>query len=210
MPGFLPVVLLHTCSPVVMKTSRVFLLSVVAALALLQAGCASLFTSGRNTVKSQWATFDETKAAFDQIDPGQTTKEELVCLGFDPYDNPNVRILTYLDIMNRFLPNNSIRLTDLPSPVRDCLAAQDKSHAYELEVSDQRSKRYGNLFLDVFAFNRKTRETGWNFKALILLNDGTVAYKLWSGQPYVERLEQKKKPLGPLQELEGSISGFVR
>lgn len=193
-----------------MKTSRVFLLSVVAALALLQAGCASMFTSGRNTVKSQWTTFDETKTAFDQIDPGHTTKEELVCLGFDPYDNPNVRILTYLDIMNRFLPNNSLRLADLPEPVQHCLAAQDKSRAYELEISDQRSKRYGNLFLDMFAFNRKTRETGWNFKALILLNDGTVVYKLWSGQPYVERLEQKKKPLGPLQEVEGSISGFIR
>jgi len=193
-----------------MKTSRVFLLSVVTALALLQAGCSSMFTSGRNTVKSQWATFDATKAAFDQIEPGNTSKDDLACLGFDPYLNSNVRILTYLDIMNRFLPNNSLRMEDLPMPVQHCLAAQEKALAYEMETSDQKNKRYGNLFLDVFAFNRKTHETGWNFKALILINEDKVVYKLWSGQPMVERYEQKKKPLGPLQELEGSISGFIR
>lgn len=193
-----------------MKASRVFLCSVVAALALLQAGCASLFTSGRNTVKSQWASFDSTKAAFDEIEPGHTTKEDLGCMGFDPYQNSNVRILTYLDIMNRFVPNNSVALEDLPEPVRACLEAQEKSQAYELETSDQHSKRYGNLFLDVFAFNRKTRETGWNFKALILLNEDKVVYKLWSGQPLVERYEQKKKPLGPLQEMEGAVGSFVR
>lgn len=210
MPGLTPVVLLHTNLGVVMKTSRVVLLSVVTALGLLQAGCSSMFTSGRNTVKSQWATFDETKAAFDEIEPGNTSKDDLACMGFDPYMNPNVRILTYLDIMNRFLPNNSVRPEDLPTPVRDCLAAQEKSQAYELETSDQRSKRYGNVFLDVFAFNRKTKETGWNFKALILLNNDKVVYKLWSGQPLVERYEQKKKQLGPLQELEGAVGSFVR
>jgi len=65
------------------------------------------------------------------------------------------------------------------------------------------SKRYGNLFLDIFGYLRKTREPGWNFKALIVLNRGTVVYKLWSGEPQQERYEKKKKPLGPLQELDG-------
>lgn len=193
-----------------MKTLRVLSLLVLCALALLQAGCASMFTSGKNTVKSSWNSFDETKAAFDQIKPGDTTRDELTCIGFDPYADSNVRILTYLDIMNRFLPNNAVQLKDLPASVQECLLAQDKAQAYELEITNVNSKRYGNLFLDIFAFNRKTRETGWNFKALILLNEDTVVYKLWSGQPMIERYDQKKKPLGPLQEMEGSISGFIR
>ncbi|MEW6306231.1 MAG: hypothetical protein AB1705_22420 [Verrucomicrobiota bacterium] len=180
-------------------------------MALLQTGCSSLFTSGRSTVKSPWNNFAEAKAAFDKIEPGKTKKLELQEIGFDPYTNPNVRILTYLDIMNRFLPNNSMRLEDLPPAVRDCLKAQERSQAYELDINVTRSQRYGNLFLDMFAFNRKTRETGWNFKALVLFNDGMVVYKLWSGQPNLERYEQKKKPLGPLQELDGSVGiGMIR
>ena len=139
------------------------------------------------------------------IGPGQSTTNELEYLGFDPFSHTNVRTLTYLDVISRFLPNNSIQKTDLPEPVRACLEAKDSCQAYELDLTVTRSKRYGNLFLDIFAFNRKTRETGWNFKALIVLNRGKVAYKLWSGEPNLERYETRKKPLGPLQELDGVV-----
>jgi hypothetical protein len=175
-------------------------LAAVAAL-LLTAGCGSLHTSGRTTTKSPWPDFAAAKTAFDRIEPGRTTLAELRALGFDPYTNPNVRILNYLDIQNRFLPNPSIRVGDLPPPVRQSLDAQEQSVAYELDLTVTSSQRYGNLFLDVLAFNRKTHETGWNFKALVLLNHDTVLYKLWSGQPHVDRHEQKKKPLGPFQEI---------
>jgi len=185
-----------------MKTS---LLLALVALVPLITGCRSLFSSDSNTVQSPWKDFAEAKAAFDQITPGQSTTDELECLGFDPFSNANVKILTYLEVMSRFLPNNSIQKADLPEPVRACLEAKDKCQAYELDLTVTRSKRYGNLFLDIFAFNRKTRETGWNFKALIVLNRGTVVYKLWSGEPNLERYETKKKPLGPLQELEGVV-----
>ena len=83
--------------------------------------------------------------------------------------------------------------------------AKDNCQAYELDLTVTRSKRYGNLFLDTFAFNRKTRETGWNFKALVVLNCGKAVYRLWSGEPNLERYETMKKPLGPLQELDGTI-----
>src|ERR1051325_10055576 len=149
------------------------------ALVALASGCRSLFTSGSNTAQSSWKDFAEAKAAFDQIVPGLSTTEELECLGFDPFSNPNVKILTYLDVTTRFLPNNSIQKPDLPKSVRDCLEAKNECQAYELDLTITRSKRYGNLFLDMFGFNRKTRETGWNFKALIVLNRDQVVYKLW-------------------------------
>ncbi len=160
--------------------------------------------SGRSTTQSSWSDFAAAKAAFDQIQPGHTTRAELRTLGFDPYVNPNVRILNYLDIQNRFLPNQSVRMEDLPGPVRATLEAKEKSLAYELDLTVVRSQRYGNLMLDMLAFNRKTHETGWNFKALILINQERILYKLWSGQPNIDRLEQKKKPLGPFQEIDGA------
>lgn len=167
-------------------------------------GCASMLASGQRSAKAAWPDFAGAKAAFDRIVPGQTTIAELRELGFDPYQNPNVRVLNYLDIQNRFLPTPSIRLEDLPAPVRQSLDAKEQSLAYELDLNVVSSQRYGNLVLDMLAFNRKTHETGWNFKALILLNHDKVLYKLWSGQPHLDRLEQKKQPLGPFQELEGA------
>jgi hypothetical protein len=50
-----------------------------------------------------------------------------------------------------------------------------------------------------------SRKKGWNFKALIIIKDDVVTYKLRSGQPNVDRFEKKTKPLGPLQELDGLV-----
>src|SRR5437879_4286719 len=85
------------------------------------------------------------------------------------------------------------------------LPTKNDCQAFELDLTVTQSKRYGNLFLDIFGFLRKTRETGWNFKALIVLNRGTVVFKLWSGEPHLERYEKKKKSLGPLQELDSLV-----
>lgn len=179
--------------------------TLLAALALWNVGCANMFTSGHVTTKTPWTTFADAKGAYDRVEPGKTTLAELQGLGFDPFVSQNLKVLTYLDVLNRFVPNNSVRIQDLPAPVQAFLAAQDKSLAYELDATVTRSQRYGNLFLDIFAFNRKTHETGWNFKALFLINDGRVIYKLWAGQPVIDRYEQKKKPLGPLQEVDLNI-----
>ncbi|MGV3757426.1 MAG: hypothetical protein ACO1QS_18765 [Verrucomicrobiota bacterium] len=54
------------------------------------------------------------------------------------------------------------------------------------------------------------QRVGWNFKALILVHDDQVVFKLWSGQPNTERHERKTRPLGPIQELEGLSGRFVR
>src|SRR5207244_10071089 len=113
--------------------------------------------------------------------------------------------VTYLDVMSRFLPNVSIRKEELPRPVCDCLEAKDNCQAYEVDLTVTQSKRYGNLFLDMLAFNRKTRETGWNFNALIVLNHDQVVYKLWSGQPTLVSFEPQKKPLGSSQALRGGL-----
>ena len=77
------------------------------------------------------------------------------------------------------------------------------AHKLSLEISDQ--KRYGNVFLDVFGFKKYSHITGWTFKALIIVKDDTVAYKLRSGEPNLNRFERKLKPLGPFQELDGMI-----
>jgi len=179
------------------------------ALVLTTTGCKSLFSSTSHRSRTPWENFDEAQVAYDKVIPHKTTLTELKGLGFDPFTTPNVKILTYLDLIQRFIPNSSISIQDLQPDVRDCIESKDCCHAYEMELDLTDSKRYGNLALDVFGFNRKTRTSGWRFKALVIVKDDVVAYKLRSGEPNVNRLEQKKKPLGPLQEMDNIVMKII-
>ncbi len=168
----------------------------------LSTGCRSLLPTDDTRTLNQWQNFDEAQASFDKIIPHQTTSEELFTMGFDPKTTPNVKILTYLDLIERFLPNASVRMEDLQPDVRACIESKDACKGYELDLNVSHSKREGNLVLDVLAFKKNTTTTGWNFKALVIVKDDLVAYKIRSGAPLVKRNVQSIKPLGPFQELD--------
>ena len=76
-----------------------------------------------------------------------------------------------------------------------------------------KAKRYGRVILDVTGFVKKSHDTGWQFKGLVLIREGRVVYKLSSGQPNVDRYDKKVRPLGPLQELDSILvraaQGFI-
>lgn len=175
------------------------------ALVLTTTGCKSLFSSSSQQSRTAWQNFDEAQLAYDRIVPHKTTVDELKGLGFDPHTTPNVKILTYLDLIQRFIPNSSITFKDLQEDVRTCIESKDCCHAYELDLDIRDSKRFGNLPLDVLGFKRSTKTTGWTFKALVIVKDDVVAYKLRSGEPNVDRIEKKTRPLGPLQEMDNIV-----
>jgi len=185
------------------------MLLVVAGAMLLGCGCKSLFPSQASVTASRWNSYAAVDAAFDKIVPGHTDTNDLELLGFDPSVSPNVKILTYVDLIQIFMPNPSITEQDLPLGVRECIDARGNGLAYAVDLNNLGSKRYGNLFLDIFGFRRKTHQTGWDFKGLILVKDGVVVYKLSSGEPQISRNEKQVKPLGPLQELDGVFFHFV-
>ena|SRR5712671_1475061 len=186
---------------------RLFMLTLVLAGMFLTAGCQSLFSHSETVTVSRWKTYKDVEAAFGKIEPYHTTVEDLQKLNFDPKLSPNVKILTYVDLVVTFLPSPAIHKEDLPDGVRECLEAKEKSRGLLLELHDTRNKRHGNLFLDVFGFKRLTHTSGWEFKGLILIKDDLVLYKLSSGQPRISRDETKVKPLGPLQEIDSLITG---
>jgi len=180
-----------------------FLLFVISMIAVLNSGCSGkgLLPSVKTTTESPWQTFEEAKSAFDKIVPMESTTEDLKNLGFDPYETPNVNLITYLDILQKFMPNESIKLTDLDEGVQACLRARASCTGYEVSPSKMTKKRYGSVMLDLFNFRKKTLHTGWHFKALIVLNDDLVVYKLSGGEPNIIEFEHKKNPLGPLQNI---------
>src|SRR5579859_59347 len=188
---------------------RVIMTFVVVGMALLTSGCKSLFPSKVSVVESRWKSYSAVESDFAKITPHFTTTNDLRLLGFFPDASPNVKVLTYVDIIQMFMPNPGIRLKDLPDGVRQCIQGRERSWAYQIDLDTVNSHRYGNLVLDILGFKRKTHEDGWSFKGLILVNNGVITYKLSSGDPQISRNDTVRHPLGPFQELEGSAAGII-
>lgn len=184
--------------------ARAALFLIAFSVSISLGGCASskYLPSSQNLIRSHWNTYDEIREAFDRIHPYQTDTAQLKELGFTPEVTPNVQVLSYLDIIQRFLPNQSITLKDLDNGLQDCLASRNHCQAYEIQVRHTDSERYGNVMLDLFNFHRRTTITGWEFKGLIVLKDDLTVYKLYSGKPKINEFRDSKNPLGPLQNSE--------
>lgn len=176
---------------------------------LLMVGCASLLPKESSATKSRWKTYSEVETAFQSITLDITDTKSLETLGFYPLASPNVKLLNYVDIMQIFMPNPAVRREDLPEAVRKCIDAREQSCGYQIDFENTKSRRYGNVFLDVFGFNRQTHVEGWKFRGLILVTNGTVVYKLSSGEPQIARDESAIHPLGPLQELDRVVFSVI-
>lgn len=161
------------------------------------AACSSLLPKVKTVVHSPWESFDDAKAAFDKISLNKTTVTELKDLGFDPFTTPNIKILNYLDIAGT-MP--AVKEEEMDEGLRNCIKAKTSCLAYEFQPKSIRTKRYGNFWLDLFNFKRKTRETGWQFKALVVVINDVVVYKLWGGNRELYGETEATNPLGPLQD----------
>ena len=180
-------------------------------ISIFLSGCSTtLLPTSVDTVKSSWDSFDEAKTAFDRIVLYETDLQQLKNLGFDPFASSNMEILTYLDIMARFMPNQAIQKEDLAAGIRECIDAQNGCMAYEMSVEELNSERRGSVILDLFGFKRKTYRSGWQFHSLFVINDGFVVYKLWGGKPHIDEKSLRKKPLGPLQESGDAVFGAAK
>ena len=184
-------------------SSRLAVRLVLALVATLAAGCAALLPTAKTETEAPWKTFEEVKRTFDGIEPGRTTLQELKLLGYDPYVNPNVTVLNYSDVLNKYAPN-AVRDEYLEPGIRDCLKTQTKCSAYSVEHRQVRRERVGNFFLDFINYERRTEITGWKFGAVIVVVGDRVVHKSWSGVPAISEVEQNMNPLGPLQDVGAS------
>ena len=184
-----------------MTASNKQLSILIVAVCFLCTGCGvRLLPTTEDTVRSPWDSFEEAKMSYEKIVVYETDLQGLKNRGFDPFSTANMEILTYLDIMDRFMPNPAIKKEDLDQGIRECIENQSGCQAYEMMIEVLNSERRGSVFLDLFGFKRKTYRSGWQFQALFVINNGSVVYKLWGGKPHINETSLVKKPLGPLQE----------
>lgn len=172
-------------------------LAVLACLGL--AGCSSLLPSSDVVLEGQWNSFEDAQKTFDTIIPYQTTTDDLKKLGLDLRTTPNVTLLNYSDVLQRFIPSPSINSEELDTGVSDCLKAKMACRGFKIDQRVVKRNRFGNFWVDFLGFKRKVDVTGWHFQGMVLIKDKTVVYKLIGGQPMIHELESSKNPLGPFQ-----------
>lgn len=170
-------------------------------------GCHSLLPRSENTTEGPWKNYQEAQEVFDKIIPYQTSVDDLKELKLNPESNPNIAILTYSDVIRRFIPSSGISADQLAPGIQECILATESCKGYEIVQRTINRKRNGNFWLDFTNFKRTTDVTGWSFNGVILVKDKLVVYKLAGGQPVIHEVETNKNPLGPLQ---GSGEGALR
>jgi hypothetical protein len=163
------------------------------------AGCESLLPRAKAAAESGWGTFDDARAAFDKLEVHKTRADELAKLGFDPFVNANVTLLNYSDLIRRFVPGTVALAESIDGDILDCIAVKERCRAVEVDISNSRSERVGNFFLDFLNFRRTTEISGWRFNAVVVLKDDVVVYKLWGGRPMIKEVNENRNPMGPLQ-----------
>lgn len=173
-------------------------------------GCATqslLPTQGVYT-ESSFETYTQVEGVVNEIVVGKTKYSDLVEMGLDLEKIPNVKRLTYLDVMSKFKLDSPSRYTlfnkiELPVGVLKMLASRENGLAYEINLERLKNEREGSLFLDILNFRKTIHTTGWKISVLILIVDDTVEYVLYSGEKNIDRLEKEKNPLGPFQGFDG-------
>jgi len=177
---------------------------------LFLGGCATqslLPTQGVYT-ESEFESYTQVESVVHKIKIGKTKHSDLIKMGLDLENMPNVKKLTYLDVMSKFKLDSPSRYTlfnkiELPAGVLKTLAARENGLAYEINLERIKNQREGSLILDMLNFRKNVHITGWNISVLILIVNDTVEYVLYSGEKNIDRTEKERNPLGPFQGFDG-------
>jgi hypothetical protein len=176
-------------------------------LLLSLAGCSGILPRESNASSSKFETYEQFMASYAGIRLGQTRLNDLNALGFGTQTTPNIVVLSYMEIVDRFLPAEGMTLQQAPPAVRLCIAAQFRCSAYVFHFQNSKTQRSGGVVPDMLGIARHTVNDGWSAEAVLLLQDDLVVYKIISSRPYIQERHDKTRPLGPLQDMGSNISG---
>ena len=170
-------------------------------------GCSSLLPTESKSTQTRWSSYEQAETEFSNIKIGETSIKQLQAMGIDPATTPNIALLSHADLLRRLHAMAVFGESALDPAIRGCVAARQKCYAYHLEQTLMKRDRVGNFWLDTFNFKKVTDVTGWQFDALVIINNDLVVYKTWSGKQNIHEVEHERHPLGPFQ---GIGSSFVR
>jgi hypothetical protein len=182
--------------------SRLIILIVLVTL-MTVSGCAALLPRSTTITNSPWKSYQEVANAYNEVIPSKSTVHDIKKLGFNIYSTSNLKILSFVDLA---VATSTLKRDELGSGIDTCLRVRDQCTGYIFEPQVANSNRYGNFWLDIFNFKKKTKESGWRFRASFLVVNSIVVEKFWYGEPLVNLDREVINPLGPVQELGGLFS----
>jgi hypothetical protein len=182
----------------------------VLAVLLLLSGCTSLLPRGSSVTPSPFQTFDEAQAAVERLAPFRTREAELAALGFDPREGKNVTQIAYPEIVARLAPHSGVPIDQLDGGIRACIEARAGCRAYLFRFDRVSRKREGGFWGDFLNIQRVTHTTGWWFETLVVVSDGVVLFRNYSGEAHMDKLERQTNPLGPLQSAGEAAGALIR
>ena len=168
-------------------------------------GCTSVLPSDNVRNGTGISTFQSIKSKYDGIVLDYTPMETMVQMGFDPYNTTNVEILSYTDIIVKFMPSDNILISDLPIGIQKCLAVREQCFSFNVTYTESDTNHIGNATLDVLGFVEEVEVKGWHFSAIFIMVDDVVVYKLFKGNPKEYQYIKKTRPLGPLQKIGNNL-----
>lgn len=180
--------------------------SAILMLSLVGCGGLGLLPHESKVSSNSFQTYEQVQAAYADITPGVTRLTELPKLGFDTAATPNIEILSYLGVIERFMPRNTMSYDKLAPQVQSCIESQDRCSAFVFHPQHVEARRTGNFFLDLLGFERQTVNSGWTAEVVLLMQDGRVSYKVMSGRPRIDEVHDQISPLGPLQDVGNTVT----
>jgi hypothetical protein len=175
----------------------------VMAIALVLVGCGAvgLFLYQTEVQNSNFRSCDALQTAYEAISPARTRVSDLGKLGFDIGTSPNVESVSYLGVIERFMPRDSIKFDELAPAVKSCIDARAACSAYVFKPQRLDTELDGNWFFEMLGFESAHASTGWSPEVVLLIRDGRVAYKIMSGRTLVHGYRDVIPPLGPRRNL---------
>lgn len=178
--------------------------SLFVTLTLVGCGGFGLLPHETSVNNTRFNSYSEVASAYGTIVPGETQVSDLSRIGFDSITTTNVEVLSYLGVIERFMPRDSIRFDKLDPAVQGCIEARDRCTAFVYRPQRLEQQRQGNVLLDLLGFERTVMNHGWSAEVTLLVENGRVAYKVMSGRPNIQDTSNSVQPLGPLQDLGGT------
>ena len=132
----------------------------------------------------KFLTVHQLLAAYDHIQPG-TRASQLARFGLDAAAT-DTQVLSYLGVMERFMPRDSVAFDSLDAGVRNCIEARDRCTALVFHASDPTSAGTTRGFLSTFGMRASAAAS--TPRVTLLIRNGRVAFKMMSPPASAQRV----------------------
>jgi hypothetical protein len=162
----------------------------VVTLAVLGLGGLTLLPRSTDTASAHIGSLKDLASAFARVQPGRTRASQLAGLGFDT-TTPNVQVLSYLGVMERYMTGASTSFDRLDTALQNCIEARDRCTAFVFKPGEAAS---GGMFASL-GFG--AHAAGRGAEVTLLVQNGRVAYKAMTGMPPAPAPRRLATPVVP-------------